>query len=86
MGRAFPSLAQSILAGIELCYTCSCHDTLWMETPGQAAELNAFVNVDYRRAPMVHQKWFYPLWDPSEFPAGSSERAVSLSFVGGRFD
>ena len=37
-----------------------------------AAELNAFINVDYRHSPMITQKWFYPKWDPSEFPAGAS--------------
>jgi para-nitrobenzyl esterase len=37
-----------------------------------AAELNAFVNVDYRHSPMIRQKWFYPLWDRSEFPPGST--------------
>ena len=48
-----------------------------------AAELNAFVNVDYRASPMVHQKWFYPLWDSSEFPAGSSSMVELWS--GGNF-
>ena len=37
-----------------------------------AAALNAFVNVNYRASPNLAQKWFYPLWDASEFPPGSS--------------
>lgn len=37
-----------------------------------AAELNAFINVDYRHSPMIGQKWFYPVFDRSEFPAGST--------------
>jgi hypothetical protein len=33
--RAFPSWMRSILTDIYLCRTCSCHEILRMETPGQ---------------------------------------------------
>jgi hypothetical protein len=32
---AFPSLTRSILTEIYLCHSCSCHERLRMETPGQ---------------------------------------------------
>jgi hypothetical protein len=37
--RAFPSWVRSILTEICRCPTCSCHEILRMETPGQGADL-----------------------------------------------
>lgn len=37
-----------------------------------AAALNAALNSDYSHKPYHSQHWFYPAWDPSEWPAGAT--------------
>jgi para-nitrobenzyl esterase len=48
-----------------------------------AAALNAALNSDYAVRPIKSQHWFYPLWDPSEWPAGAT--SMESLWNGGNF-
>eukprot|EP01047_Picozoa_sp_COSAG01_P016029 COSAG01_NODE_811_length_13417_cov_6.641012_1_plen_611_part_00 len=48
--QAFPSMLQSILTEIYRCHTCSCHEILRVETPGQAAPIHELECAALRQA------------------------------------
>eukprot|EP01047_Picozoa_sp_COSAG01_P006649 COSAG01_NODE_243_length_20572_cov_24.956137_21_plen_209_part_00 len=49
--QAFPSWMRSILTEIYLCRTCSCHEILRMETPGQATSRRSQLSQQSSRTP-----------------------------------